>query len=60
MHCLPDGEPVGAIDLALVDFGFPVGLIQLLYEVGIDVATHIMPLLARARARAITSVLRRN
>lgn len=46
--CLLDGEPIDAIDHALMKFGFPVGPIQLLDEVGIDVAAHIMPVLAKA------------
>ena len=40
-----DGASVEAIDKALVDFGFPVGPMQLLDEVGIDVGgkvAHIM------------------
>jgi len=48
LHCLLEGEPVEAIDDALVKFGFPVGPIQLLDEVGIDVGTHIMPVLQQA------------
>ncbi|WP_428268758.1 fatty acid oxidation complex subunit alpha FadJ [Haliangium sp.] len=37
-HILATGVPIEAIDAALVDFGFPVGPIKLLDEVGIDVA----------------------
>ena len=37
-HILSEGIPVDAIDEALLDFGFPVGPIKLLDEVGIDVA----------------------
>jgi 3-hydroxyacyl-CoA dehydrogenase/enoyl-CoA hydratase/3-hydroxybutyryl-CoA epimerase len=37
-HVLAEGVPVEAIDSALVDFGFPVGPVKLLDEVGIDVA----------------------
>ncbi|KGT91854.1 multifunctional fatty acid oxidation complex subunit alpha [Erwinia typographi] len=48
MRCLLEGEPIEAIDRALVRFGFPVGPIQLLDEVGIDVGTHIMPVLEKA------------
>lgn len=48
MRCLLEGEPVDTIDRALVKFGFPVGPIQLLDEVGIDVGTHIMPVLEQA------------
>ncbi|WP_319783931.1 fatty acid oxidation complex subunit alpha FadJ [Oceanisphaera sp. IT1-181] len=41
------GEPVDAIDRALVEYGFPVGPMTLLDEVGIDVAAKISPILAR-------------
>jgi 3-hydroxyacyl-CoA dehydrogenase/enoyl-CoA hydratase/3-hydroxybutyryl-CoA epimerase len=40
-HLLAEGIPVEAIDKAMVDWGFPVGPIQLLDEVGIDVAAHV-------------------
>ncbi len=36
-HLLDEGAAIEAIDTALVDFGFPVGPITLLDEVGIDV-----------------------
>ncbi|TYK64308.1 fatty acid oxidation complex subunit alpha FadJ [Colwellia echini] len=39
------GEPVDKIDKALVKFGFPVGPMQLLDEVGIDVGSKIGPVL---------------
>ncbi len=42
---LLDGEPIEVIDSALVDYGFPVGPITLLDEVGIDVGAKISPIL---------------
>lgn len=48
MRCLVEGEPVDKIDNALMAFGFPVGPIQLLDEVGIDVGTKISPILQQA------------
>lgn len=39
------GEPIEHIDKALVKFGFPVGPVKLLDEVGIDVGTKIIPFL---------------
>ncbi len=43
-----EGEPVETVDAALVRFGFPVGPLTLLDEVGIDVATKIVPILVTA------------
>ncbi|MFT7505914.1 MAG: 3-hydroxyacyl-CoA dehydrogenase/enoyl-CoA hydratase/3-hydroxybutyryl-CoA epimerase, partial [Gammaproteobacteria bacterium] len=40
-----EGQPIDAIDRALVKFGFPVGAFKLLDEVGIDVGTKIIPIL---------------
>jgi 3-hydroxyacyl-CoA dehydrogenase/enoyl-CoA hydratase/3-hydroxybutyryl-CoA epimerase len=40
-YVLNEGVPVGDIDEALVDWGFPVGPITLLDEVGIDVAEKV-------------------
>ena len=42
---LLSGEPIDKIDNALVKFGFPVGPMQLLDEVGIDVGAKIGPIL---------------
>lgn len=39
------GEPIEHIDNSLVKFGFPVGPVKLLDEVGIDVGTKIIPIL---------------
>ncbi|MBU2977364.1 fatty acid oxidation complex subunit alpha FadJ [Alteromonas sp. C1M14] len=44
-YLLLAGEPVDHIDKSLVKFGFPVGPVKLLDEVGIDVGTKIMPFL---------------
>lgn len=44
-NILLEGEPVEKIDKALVKFGFPVGPITLLDEVGIDVGAKISPIL---------------
>lgn len=48
VRCLLEGQPIESIDMALVRFGFPLGPIQLLDEVGIDVGIHIMPVLEKA------------
>ncbi|GAA5138901.1 fatty acid oxidation complex subunit alpha FadJ [Thalassotalea piscium] len=42
---LLDGTPIEALDKALVKFGFPVGPMQLLDEVGIDIGAKIGPIL---------------
>lgn len=42
---LLEGEPIEVIDRALVDYGFPVGPLTLLDEVGLDVAVKIAPVL---------------
>ncbi len=42
---LLSGEPIDKLDKALVGFGFPVGPMQLLDEVGIDVGAKIGPIL---------------
>lgn len=64
MHLLTEGAAIDQIDQALVKFGFPVGPIQLLDEVGIDTGTKIIPVLEgaygerfRAPANIITSIL---
>lgn len=41
------GESIEKIDTALLDFGFPVGPITLLDEVGIDVGSKIIPILVQ-------------
>ncbi|MDX1302312.1 fatty acid oxidation complex subunit alpha FadJ [Photobacterium sp.] len=42
---LLSGEPIEHIDSALLDFGFPVGPITLLDEVGVDIGAKISPIL---------------
>ncbi|HFZ8994315.1 TPA: fatty acid oxidation complex subunit alpha FadJ [Citrobacter freundii] len=48
IRLLTEGERIEQIDAALVRFGFPVGPIQLLDEVGIDTGTKIIPILEAA------------
>ncbi|HHG9498330.1 TPA: fatty acid oxidation complex subunit alpha FadJ [Citrobacter farmeri] len=48
IRLLTEGERVDQIDSALVKFGFPVGPIQLLDEVGIDTGTKIIPIMEAA------------
>ncbi len=42
---LMSGEPIEQLDNALLNFGFPVGPITLLDEVGVDIGAKIMPIL---------------
>jgi 3-hydroxyacyl-CoA dehydrogenase/enoyl-CoA hydratase/3-hydroxybutyryl-CoA epimerase len=45
---LLEGVPVDTIDQAMVDWGFPVGPLMLLDEVGIDVAAHVGAVMLQA------------
>lgn len=47
-HLLAEGADIGELDKALVDFGFPVGPITLLDEVGIDVAAKVGKIMHQA------------
>ncbi len=47
-HLIQEGVAVENIDKALVNFGYPVGPITLLDEVGIDVGFKIIPILEEA------------
>lgn len=49
------GEPIEHIDTALLNFGFPVGPVKLLDEVGIDVGTKIIPILMDAFGERFTA-----
>src|SRR5690606_21977076 len=47
-HLLDAGARIDALDRALVSFGFPVGPITLLDEVGLDVAGRVTQVLGEA------------
>ncbi|MBD1390255.1 fatty acid oxidation complex subunit alpha FadJ [Neiella sp. HB171785] len=49
------GEPIDHIDRSLVQFGFPVGPMQLLDEVGIDVGSKIAPILQQHLGERFTA-----
>ncbi|AUI86643.1 multifunctional fatty acid oxidation complex subunit alpha [Vibrio azureus] len=44
---LLENEPIEKLDGALLDFGFPVGPIALLDEVGVDIGAKIMPIMVK-------------
>jgi 3-hydroxyacyl-CoA dehydrogenase/enoyl-CoA hydratase/3-hydroxybutyryl-CoA epimerase len=48
LNVLTEGADIEEIDAALEKFGFPVGPITLLDEVGIDVGNHIITVLSKA------------
>lgn len=52
---IAEGVPIEAIDAALVEFGFPVGPLTLLDEVGIDVAAKVAHVLREAFAERMPS-----
>ncbi|MFT5521222.1 MAG: 3-hydroxyacyl-CoA dehydrogenase/enoyl-CoA hydratase/3-hydroxybutyryl-CoA epimerase [Enterobacterales bacterium] len=53
-HLVSEGVPVEDIDSAMTSFGYPVGPITLLDEVGIDVGTKITPILEQAFGKRMT------
>ncbi|MBI2389912.1 MAG: fatty acid oxidation complex subunit alpha FadJ [Deltaproteobacteria bacterium] len=53
-HLLSEGVPVEVIDDALVDWGFPVGPMTLLDEVGMDVGAHVAKVLFEAFGERMT------
>jgi len=48
LRCLNDGADVGVIDGAMMEYGFPVGPITLLDEVGHDVGAHVLTIMKKA------------
>jgi 3-hydroxyacyl-CoA dehydrogenase/enoyl-CoA hydratase/3-hydroxybutyryl-CoA epimerase len=53
-YLLAEGVPVEAIDHAMTAWGWPVGPITLLDEVGIDVAAHVGPIMVAAFGERMT------
>ncbi|OBU18739.1 multifunctional fatty acid oxidation complex subunit alpha [Photobacterium aquimaris] len=49
------GEPIEHIDTALLNFGFPVGPITLLDEVGVDIGAKISPILVAELGERFTT-----
>jgi len=57
MHLAESGVPLTAIDKAAEDFGMPMGPVELLDSVGIDVALHVAQVLGAAFNRAVPARL---
>ena len=51
MHAHAEGVPLAAIDQAAMDFGMPMGPVELADTVGLDVALHVGRILAAASGR---------
>ncbi|XXF80050.1 fatty acid oxidation complex subunit alpha FadJ [Myxococcaceae bacterium GXIMD 01537] len=54
-YLLQEGADIAELDKALVDFGFPVGPITLLDEVGIDVAHKVGPIMEAAFGKRLAA-----
>lgn len=54
-YLLADGADIAELDKALVEFGFPVGPITLLDEVGIDVAHKVGPIMEAAYGKRMAA-----
>jgi 3-hydroxyacyl-CoA dehydrogenase/enoyl-CoA hydratase/3-hydroxybutyryl-CoA epimerase len=55
-HLLAEGVPIEVIDRTMLDFGFPVGPVALLDEVGIDVAAKAGAVMAEAFGPRLAAV----
>ena len=53
MHLAEEGVPLPAIDKAAEDFGMPMGPVELVDSVGIDVALHVSKVLGAAMNRPV-------
>ena len=52
VHCARDGVALAAIDRAAVNFGMPMGPVELADTVGLDVALHVGRILSEASGQA--------
>jgi 3-hydroxyacyl-CoA dehydrogenase/enoyl-CoA hydratase/3-hydroxybutyryl-CoA epimerase len=60
MLCAQEGTPPELIDQAATQFGLPVGPIELVDIVGLDVASHVGEIIARELSRPVTEIRRLN
>jgi 3-hydroxyacyl-CoA dehydrogenase / enoyl-CoA hydratase / 3-hydroxybutyryl-CoA epimerase len=56
---LAEGESIDAIDRAMTEFGWPVGPLQLVDEVGLEVAGHAGETVAKARGITAPTIVQR-
>ena len=57
LRCLNDGADAKTIDEVIVEYGFPVGPITLLDEVGHDVGAHVMRIMEQAYPQRFSNEL---
>ena len=60
MLAAQEGVPLGTIDRAAVSFGMPLGPIELVDVVGLDVAAHVGEIIAQQLKRPVTQIKRLN
>jgi 3-hydroxyacyl-CoA dehydrogenase/enoyl-CoA hydratase/3-hydroxybutyryl-CoA epimerase len=58
MLAATEGVPLAAIDRVAVDFGMPMGPIELIDVVGLDVAAHVGEIIAQQLRRPVTQIPR--
>ena len=58
MLAAQEGTPLAVIDACAVDFGMPVGPIELVDVVGLDVASHVGEIIAQELHRPVTQIVR--
>jgi len=60
MLAAQEGTPLAVIDRCAVNFGMPVGPIELIDVVGLDVASHVGEIIAQELGRPVTQITRLN
>src|SRR6185312_4136696 len=60
MFAAQEGVPLAVIDATAVRFGMPVGPIELIDVVGLDVASHVGEIIAQELGRPVTQIARLN
>jgi 3-hydroxyacyl-CoA dehydrogenase/enoyl-CoA hydratase/3-hydroxybutyryl-CoA epimerase len=60
MLAAQEGTPLAVIDRAAVEFGMPMGPIELVDVVGLDVASHVGEIIAQELGRPVTQIAQLN